>query len=236
MNKFIATIVILSLASIVQAQTTNTPPVRGGFMRESNIKPKQIITPAKLQTFKVGSSTRPVMGTTTRNMMGSTTKGMKQEKRELKMTEKKDVALNIKNKLVERLTQALNSLTTTKTNLSTYIDKQIADGKSVGNAKTLLTTASTKIETARKAVATVVAWKPDAKTASSTEISLTKPRETANIAIKAVQEARLAIHEVIKELRAKKTDIKKILIPSSFSFSIPSPLGTVFGLRGVEKR
>lgn len=215
MNKFIATIVILSLASIAQAQATNTPPVRGGFMRESNIKPQQIKNPVKIQTLKIGTSTRPVMGTTTRNMMGSTTKGMMQEKRELKMTEKKDVALIIKNKLVERLTKALDSLTTTKTNLSTYIDKQIADGKSVGNAKTLLATASTKIETARKAIAAVVAWKPDAKVSSSTEISLTKPRETANTAIKSVQEARLAIHDVIKELRTKKTEINKNKVKES---------------------
>lgn len=208
MKKFIAIITLLSVAGLAQAQaTTNTPPARAGFMREGNSKPQQVMKlPVKIQTFKIGTSTRPMMGSSTRPMMSSTTKGiMMGEKRELKMTAKKEVALNIKTALVERLTKALNELTLVKTNLSTYIDKQVAAGKSVGNAKTLLATASTKIEAARKAIAAVVAWKPDVKTASSTEISLTKPRETATTAIKAVNDARQAIHAVINELRGNKT-------------------------------
>lgn len=216
MKKFIAIITLLSVAGLAQAQaTTNTPPARAGFMREGNTKAPQVMKlPVKVQTLKIGSTTRPMMGSTTkkvmmgsttRPMIGSTTKGaMMGEKRELKMTAKKEVALNIKTALVERLTKALNELTLVKTNLSTYIDKQVAAGKSVGNAKTLLATASTKIEAARKAIAAVVAWKPDVKTASSTEISLTKPRETANTAIKAVGDARQAIHAVINELRSNK--------------------------------
>lgn len=215
MKKFIAIITLLSVAGLAQAQTTNTPPARAGFMRENNSKPQQQVKlPVKIQTFKIGSSTRPMMGSTTRPLMSSTTRPimgsttkriMAGEKRELKMTAKKEAALTIKTALVERLTKALNELTLVKTNLSTYIDKQVAAGKSVGNAKTLLATANTKIETARKAIAAVVAWKPDVKAASSTEISLTKPRETANTAIKAVNDARQAIHAVINELRSNKT-------------------------------
>jgi hypothetical protein len=196
MNKFIATITFLSLAGFAQAQTT-TPARNPGIMREGVKKPMQQI---KATNFKIGTSTK--------NMMGSTTKGMMQEKRVLKMTAKKGEALAIQTTLIERLTKALDTLTLTKTNLSTLIDKRVAEGKPVGNAKALLATASTKIESARKAVNAVVIWKPDVKTATTTEISLTKPRATANIAIKAVQDARLAIVAVMRELKGKEKPVE----------------------------
>ncbi len=214
MKKFIAITALLSFAVVAQAQTAGTlPPRNQGVMREGATKPEA--------RFKIGSSTRPMMGTTTRGrMMGSTTRmmgtttrpvgerGEKKlekigEKKELRMAAKKDEALAMKDALVKRLTLALDTLTKVKTNLSTYIDKRVAENKPVGNAKALLATANTKIETARKAVTAVIAWKPDAKAASTTEISLTKPRETANTAIKAVHDARQAIDAVVKELRSQ---------------------------------
>jgi hypothetical protein len=204
MKKFIAITALLSFAVVAQAQTAGTLPLRNqGVMREGVTKPEA--------RFKIGSSTRPIMGSTTR-MMGSTTRpigerGEKKnekigERKELKMAAKKGEVLATKDALVKRLTLALDTLTKVKTNLSTYIDKRVSENKPIGNAKTLLATANTKIETARKAVTAVIAWKPDAKAASTTEISLTKPRETANAAIKAVHDARKAIDAVVKELRS----------------------------------
>lgn len=212
MNKFIAIIALLSLSTLAQAQATSTPPSRAGVMREG--------VRAQLQTTKqpglrMGSTTKPIMmgtstrpfpkmASTTKAMMGSTTRGiMMGEKRELKMTARKDIAVAQKDMLVQRLGVALDGLTKAKTAIGTYIDKRVTEGKPVGASKTLLATASTKIETARKAVAAVIAWKPDAKTASSSEISLTKPRATADAAIKAVKDARMAIDAVVKELRSQ---------------------------------
>ena len=202
MNKFIAIIALLSLSTLAHAQASSTPPSRAGVMREG-VRPQ---LQQKKPALKIGTSTRPLplkIASTTKAMMGSTTKALMGEKRELKMTARKDVAITQKDMLVQRLTVVLDSLTKAKASIGTYIEKRVADGKPIGNAKALLATASTKIETARKAVTAVVAWKPDAKTSSSTEISLAKPRATADAAIKAVKEARAAIDAVVKELRSQ---------------------------------
>lgn len=199
MNKYIAIIALLSFATAAQAQTGNIPARNPSVMREG--------TKVPLQQKRIATTTRPVMQKTklmassTRPMMASTTRPAMPIKRELKPTAKKEVAVEIKDRLVERLSKALDTFTTVKNNLSTRIEKNITEGKPVGNAKVLLATATAKIEAARKAVAAVVAWKPDAKTASSTEIALAKPRATANAAIKAVNDARLALVAVMQELR-----------------------------------
>jgi len=197
MNKYIAIIALLSFATTAQAQTGNIPARNQGIMREG--------TKVPAMQKRMATTTRPVMpkltGTSTRPVMGSTTKPNMPIKRVLKPTAKKEVAVEIKDRLVERLTKALDTFTTVKNNLSTRIEKNISEEKPVGNAKVLLATATAKIEVARKAVAAVVAWKPDAKTASSTEIALAKPRATANAAIKAVNDARVALVAVMQELR-----------------------------------
>lgn len=209
MNKFIAIAAILSVAGFAQAQSTTTPKLRPGMMMQNNREAREDIRTEKKDTIKgIKEDMREKMASTSvKNMMGTTTRGMmgerKEERKEIRQTARKDVALAEKDALVKRLTLALENLTKAKTSISSIIDKRVADGKTVGDAKKLLETASTKIDVAKKAVLAVVAWKPDTKSASSTEISLTKPRETANTAIKATQDARKAIDAVIKEIRSQ---------------------------------
>ncbi len=199
MNKTLAITAILLLAGTVHA--TTTPPARPGVMRQmrGNIEQNKDVR----NTIRIEK--REAVGTGTPRMMGTTTRlnNPLMQKREVRPTAPKGAALAQKEMLVKRLTLVLENLTKAKTNLSTYIDKRVADGKPIGNAKELLATFSAKLEVAKKAVAAVVAWKPDTKTASTTEISLTKPRETANAAIKAVNEARVAFQAVVVELRAQ---------------------------------
>lgn len=220
MNKFIAIAAILSVAGFAQAQSTTTPKLRPGMMMQNNREAREDILTEKKDTIKgIKEDMREKMASTSvKNMMGTTTRGMmgerKEERKEIRQTARKDVALAEKDALVKRLTLALENLVKAKTSISSIIDKRVADGKAVGDAKKLLETASTKIELAKKAVLAIVAWKPDTKSASSTEISLTKPRETANAAIKATQEARKAIDVVIREMRSQSHPEEK-RIPGS---------------------
>lgn len=220
MNKFIAIAAILSVAGFAQAQSTTTPKLRPGMMMQNNREAREDIRTEKKDTIKgIKEDMREKMASTSvKNMMGTTTRGMmgerKEERKEIRQTARKDVALAEKDALVKRLTLALENLVKAKTSISSIIDKRVADGKAVGDAKKLLETASTKIEIAKKAVLAIVAWKPDTKSASSTEISLTKPRETANAAIKATQEARKAIDVVIREMRSQSHPEEK-RIPGS---------------------
>lgn len=198
MNKTLAIAAVLLLAGTVHA--TTTPPSRAGVMRQvrGNIEQNKDVR----NTIRIEK--KEAVGTGTPRMMGTSTRpALMMQKKEVRPTAPKGAALAQKDMLVKRLTLVLENLTKAKTNLSAYIDKRVADGQSIGKAKELLATFSAKLEVAKKAVAAVVAWKPDAKTASTTEISLTKPRETANAAIKAVNEARVAFQAVVVELRAQ---------------------------------
>lgn len=221
MKKTLTIAAVLLLAGTVHA--TTTPPMRPGVMSQmrGNIEQnKDVRNTIRIERKEavgdirenmrgqlkgLGSTTPGMMGSSTRpRMMGSTTRAeMMMQKREIRTTAKKEIALAQKDALVKRLNFAIENLTKAKENVTAFIEKRESEGKSVGSAKELLATFSTKLTAAQKAVGAVVAWKPDPKTASSTEISLTKPRETANVAIKAVNEARGAFEAVVKELRAQ---------------------------------
>lgn len=212
MNKTLAIAAVLLLASTAHA--TTTPPARPGVMKQmrGNIEQnKDVRNTIRIEKKEAVGEVRGNMrenlkglSSTTPGMMGSTTRaGIMMQKREIRTTAKKEVALAQKDALVKRLNLAIENLTKAKANVTAFIEKRESEGKSIGAAKELLATFSTKLTAAQKAVGAVVAWKPDPKTASSTEISLTKPRETANVAIKAVNEARGAFEAVVKELRAQ---------------------------------
>ncbi len=207
MKNFIAIVAVLSVAGFAHAQSTTTPKLRPGMIKRENVRDarEDIRNERKEEVKDIRENMREKLASTSpRNMMGSTTrKEIREEKKEIRQTARKDEAVAKKDALVKQLELTLNNLTKAKTSISSIIEKRVAEGKSVGNAQALLTTAATKIEAAKKAVASIEAWKPDTKTASSTEISLTKPRQNADAAIKAVKEARQAIDAVIKEVRSQ---------------------------------
>lgn len=232
MQKFIAIVMLLSFVTVARAQDMETAePLKPqstfrGVVPQlpPNDRPKLKVGTStgaiKTMTGSInrltGSSTRTIIdergenmkekmvSKPLKNLVGSTTrKEIQVERKEIRQTARKDEAVAKKNALVKQLELTLNNLTKAKTSIASIIEKRVAEGKSVGNAQALLTVASTKIEDAKKAVASIDAWKPDTKTASSTEISLTKPRQSADAAIKAVKDARQAIDAVIKEVRSQ---------------------------------
>lgn len=215
MKKLLIISGVLLLASTAYA--TTTPPLRPeGVMKgirekvgeniEKNKDIRNQIRQEKVDAIKNVNEAMKKNLEALQEMKKENPEGFKIEKREIRATARKDEALIRKDALLKQLNLSLDNQAKTAKALADFISKRTSEGKSVGNASTLLADANTKIEASKKAVAALAAWVPEKKTASSTEISLARPRETANTAIKAVKESREALGAVIKELRNSRTN------------------------------
>ena len=101
-----------------------------------------------------------------------------------------------KNALVKELYISLSNLSNISSRIASRITKAESEGRTMTEARTLLTTANNKLAEAKVAVAAFESLAP--ATASSTvEIDLGKPRVVGDAAIKSVKEARDAFQKVV---------------------------------------
>lgn len=105
-----------------------------------------------------------------------------------------------KDALVKQLNLSISNLTQISARISARIDKLAAEGKNMTEAKAALVTANAKIETAKTAIAALVAYTPTTSADASVTVQLEKPRQIGAAAIKAVKDARDSFRVVVKAI------------------------------------
>jgi hypothetical protein len=106
-----------------------------------------------------------------------------------------------KNALVKELNLSLANLTDVSTRISTRITKAESEGRTMTEAKTLLTAAGQKLDRAKIEVAAFAALNatstPSGAATTTAEVDLTRPRVAGDAAIKSVKDARDAYQKVV---------------------------------------
>lgn len=140
------------------------------------------------------------------NLRASTTmmfKAIRDEKGELmKKMQLKSYEMR-KNALISELNATFKNLTIVRSKISERITKLSNEGGDLTKAKENLAIADDKISKARIAIDAFIALpipKPATGTASTTEVSLEKPRKTGDDAIKAVKDARDALKKTVESM------------------------------------
>lgn len=104
-----------------------------------------------------------------------------------------------KKRIVKELNQAITNLKQIRDRVVSRISKAEGEGKDMTEAKAKLTIANDKITIAENALVSVNALNASSTTQTDAQasIDLTKPRQVANDAIKAIKDARSALNDVI---------------------------------------
>ena len=150
-----------------------------------------------------GSTT---LSTTTKAEFLSDLKRQREEKiRQVRL----DIFMMQKKHLVEQLTRAIENLKQVRSRISDRIVKAEQSGRNMSEAKNLMTIANTKIGVAEQAIATLSAYNvaSTTNTSASTTIDVTKARTHGQTAIKAVKDAKSALHAVVVAI-AKNMGLK----------------------------
>lgn len=127
------------------------------------------------------------------------------EKREILKEARNDVFKAKQDKLIKELTLSLNNLKQIRTRVSNRIDKAVSEGKNMTEPKRLLVGADQKIKVAEEAIKSLPTMVPPpvpaVKNASTTEdnriVSLEKPRQIGEDAIKKIKVAKDALNAVV---------------------------------------
>ncbi|MFA6432562.1 MAG: hypothetical protein WCV82_01980 [Candidatus Paceibacterota bacterium] len=128
------------------------------------------------------------------------------EYRENEKQTRLDLFATKQNRLVEQLTRALENLKQIRERVSARIDKAVTESRDMTNAKALLVTADAKIATAATAIQALAAYTPPAALGAAVDLSasasvdLERPRVLGAEAIKAVNEARKALNDVVRAI------------------------------------
>ncbi len=114
---------------------------------------------------------------------------------------RKDTFVIRKNALVKQLNIAIENITNIGARIAERIVKVEGEGRDMTEAEASLVIANEKLAKAKIAVDLLAAYAPATTTASTTaEISIEKPRQIGDAAIKAVKEARDAFKKVIQDI------------------------------------
>ena len=133
------------------------------------------------------------------------------------MMERKDVRKDMradifnarKNALVKQMQVSISNLVQISIRISSRIDKAVSENRNMTEAKALLVTANTKIESAKIAVQAVADYTPPTNTGATSTNStntsantaeLAKPRELADAANKAIKDAHDALVVVVNSV------------------------------------
>jgi len=127
---------------------------------------------------------------------------MKDYRQDAKQTRLDTFALR-QNNLVEELTKAITNLKQIRARISTKMDASATTSVDFSAARTALTTADSAISSAETAIQALASFTPPTVTSSSiasTTVDLTKPRQIGTDAIKAVNDARKALGDVVRAI------------------------------------
>ncbi len=118
----------------------------------------------------------------------------------------------MRDRLVTELTHAFDNLKQIRARISTRIDLETKNGKDMGSARTLLATADAKLTAADQAIQALKTYTPGTtatttiQATSSVNVELDRPRKIGEDAIKAINDARAALGDVINAI-AKTLDV-----------------------------
>lgn len=131
------------------------------------------------------------------------------DRREIRMEMRKDTFEIRKQALVKQLEVSLNNLKQIRDRIASRIEKAEDAGKDMNAARELLVIADEKIVAAEMAVDGIIVFTPTdylaaaadgSSVAANSTIDLTKPREMAETAIKAIKEAHKALVDVVRSI------------------------------------
>ena len=215
----------------VDGQVPPKPPMKGEFKKNMEVRKeerKEIRTERKDDIKELRASTTMMkkemkgeMKEMRKNGEATTSemfKKMKDKRQELTKSMRKDTFEIRKNALIKELKIVIDNLVANRTKISDRITKIEAEGKDVTAAKADLVIADEKIAKAKTAVdglATLVAPEVKTKTASPTEVDLSKPRQAGDAAIKAVKDARDALKKVVSDLGMKVGTENKVPVKTT---------------------
>lgn len=133
-----------------------------------------------------------------------------EDRREIRKDMRKDIFEVRKQAITKQLNVSLNNLKQIRERISSRIDKAVANGKDMTQAKALLVIADAKIATAELAINSIVVFDSSSSLASASDaassttatstVDLTKPREVASAAIKALKDAHKALVDVVRAI------------------------------------
>ncbi|MBP6858929.1 MAG: hypothetical protein KBC33_03835 [Candidatus Pacebacteria bacterium] len=131
------------------------------------------------------------------------------DRRDIRTDMRKDIFEVRKQALIKQLEVSINNLKQIRDRIVSRIEKAEDAGKNMSEARELLITADAKIVAAEIAVDGIVVFAPtdylaaaadSSSVTASTTIDLTKPREMAETAIKAIKEAHQALVDVVRSV------------------------------------
>jgi hypothetical protein len=125
------------------------------------------------------------------------------DRREIRRDMRKDIFQIRKEALIKQLNVSIENLKQVRERIVSRIDKATSAGRDMAAAKSALAIADAKIATAISALETLKSYTPPTPTASSTDptsIDLTKPRQIADAALKAVKDAHESLTAVVRAI------------------------------------
>lgn len=159
----------------------------------SSTRPFPIMTPLLR---RLASSSALFSSTTIRERL----KDIKQNQKDLRL----DLFAWKQGLLVQQLTRALDNLKQIRTRIAARIDKEATAGRDMTDAKNKLVTADADITVAGTAIQALTNYTPPTTTSgqleASTTVNLDKPRGIGADAIKAVNDARKALNDVVRSI------------------------------------
>lgn len=181
-------------------------------IRENKLANKLASTsPIRKEALKERMEERKAIATSTRGEIKDIRKEGREDMRHASSTEDRrearaDMRLDIfaarKAAIVGQLNISLSNLTQIRGRISSRIDKLATDGKDMTKPKALLATADLKLAAASQVIASLAAFSATSSTTTTTDmqVNLGKPREIGDAAIRAVNEARKALNDVVVEI------------------------------------
>ncbi len=191
---------------------------------KARMEAMQHSTPSEKPALRTGApEIRKNLASTTQNIRMNTRIDIKnasssQERWGIRKDAHQDIFKARQVAFVKQLELSIRNLEQISTRIAERITKVEAEGKNrdMTEAKRLLDVAKTKIATAKQAVQNVASYTPPTNDIATTttntgdinvSIDLVKPRQYGEAAIKAIKEAKDALHEVVRSL-AKSMGLK----------------------------
>ncbi len=182
--------------AMLEKRSTSTPGMPG--------MPGRPLLHAEMELRHEGSTTRPIPPGMIRRI-ASSTEERRDNIRERMQTVRKAMFEDLRNRLVMELTRALDNLKQIRTRIAARISTETSNGKDMTSASSLLITADAKITLADQSIQALKAFTPAASTTveanvsadASADIDLDKPRQIGADAIRAVNDARKALNDVV---------------------------------------
>ena len=220
---FIALAITLVGSTIARAEETTAPSndvkVRAGVILrdktradiKAEVKTRELTQAQLLEARnKLNAANRASTTMEMRNIMKNSSTTM-EERRGIREEMRIYIFNARKNAFIRQLQVSISNLVQISGRISSRIDKAVAEGRNMTEAKALLVTANAKIEVAKVAVKAFADYSPSTNTnaSSTTSVSTTstdtsvtitdlkKPRELVNAANKAIKEAHRALVDVV---------------------------------------